>query len=88
MPNGGNLIIRTINKDDYISLIIEDTGIGMTEETRNKIFMPFFTTKDVDEGTGLGLPVVHGIIKSYHGKIKVDSLPGKGTIFEILLPIK
>ena len=67
-------------------LSVQDTGVGMNEETLDKIFLPFFTTKDVDEGTGLGLAVVHGIVTSHGGSIEVESRPGQGTRFEICLP--
>jgi signal transduction histidine kinase len=59
----------------------------MTPSVKQKIFEPFFTTKSVGEGTGLGLAVVKGIIDSHHGKISVNSTPGVGTKFEILLPV-
>ena len=60
----------------------------MTEEILEKIFTPFFTTKDVGQGTGLGLPVVHGIVSSHGGSIKVKSKVGQGTQFEIEFPVK
>jgi signal transduction histidine kinase len=88
MPDGGILTIATRSDTDNISLIIEDTGIGMNREVIKKIFLPFFTTKEIGEGTGIGLSVVHGIITSHNGLINVDSEPGKGTRFEIVLPIK
>jgi signal transduction histidine kinase len=66
---------------------VADDGIGMDEEVLKKIFIPFFTTKDVHEGTGLGLPVVHGIITSHGGTIRVHSEPGRGTRVEIRLPV-
>lgn len=87
MPEGGKLTIRTFASKDYVSLVVEDTGIGMSEDVVKKIFIPFFTTKDVDEGTGLGLAVVHGIVTSHKGSIKVESNVGQGTRFEIQLPI-
>jgi PAS domain S-box-containing protein len=72
---------------NYLELIVADSGHGMDEETLSHIFDPYFTTKDVGEGTGLGLSVVHGIIKENAGGIKVYSKPDVGTEFRILLPI-
>jgi len=88
MPSGGRLTIRTLHDKNHVSLIVEDTGIGMDGEVLKKIFTPFFTTKDVGQGTGLGLPVVHGIVTSHGGSIHVDSKVGCGTRFEIQLPRK
>ena len=88
MPSGGRLILRTLHDKDRVSLMVEDTGIGMDGEVLKKIFTPFFTTKDVGQGTGLGLPVVHGIITSHGGSIHVESKVGSGTRFEIQLPGK
>jgi signal transduction histidine kinase len=88
MPDGGILTIATRSNADNISLIIEDTGIGMNKEVIKKIFLPFFTTKEISEGTGIGLSVVHGIIASHNGIINVDSETGKGARFEVMLPIK
>ncbi|UCD82410.1 MAG: response regulator [Desulfobacterales bacterium] len=76
-----------IDTGDYICLRVEDTGHGMSETIMKRIFDPFFTTKDVDKGTGMGLAVVHGIVKSHGGAISVQSEPGKGTAFEVFLPI-
>lgn len=86
MPEGGEIIISTGKKGRQISLGVKDTGTGMTKEIKDKIFEPFFTTKSVGHGTGLGLSVVQGIINAHKGKILVRSTPGKGSIFEILLP--
>ncbi|MDD5306624.1 MAG: ATP-binding protein [Deltaproteobacteria bacterium] len=86
MPAGGVLTIRTRGRGDGVALIVEDTGIGMTEDVRKKIFLPFFTTKGIDQGTGLGLSVVHGIVTSHGGSIEVRSQPGRGSVFEIALP--
>jgi signal transduction histidine kinase len=61
--------------------------MGMSEEVRSKIFVPFFTTKDVDQGTGLGLAVVDSIVASHKGSIRVDSQVGRGCRFEIQLPV-
>jgi nitrogen-specific signal transduction histidine kinase len=88
MPTGGRLTLRTVMGKDRIGLMVEDTGIGMSEEVLKKIFIPFFTTKDVGQGTGLGLPVVHGIVTSHGGSIKVWSKVNQGTRFEIQLPVK
>ncbi|NLI74935.1 MAG: PAS domain-containing sensor histidine kinase [Candidatus Riflebacteria bacterium] len=86
MPGGGRLTVRTDRRGGMVRLAIEDTGVGMDEEVRGMIFTPFFTTKEVGMGTGLGLSVVHGIVTSHGGAIQVESQPGKGARFEILLP--
>ena len=70
----------------FIRLMVKDTGCGMTPEATERIFDPFFTTKKVGEGTGMGLSVVHGIIKSHGGTIIVESSPGKGSAFSVFLP--
>jgi len=87
MPGGGRLKIATRAAGRRVMLTVEDTGIGMGEQVLKDIFLPFFTTKDVDEGTGLGLPVVHGIVTSHGGTINVESAPGQGARFEIELPV-
>lgn len=87
MPNGGRLTIKTNSSQKFVSLIVKDTGAGMEESTIKQIFLPFFSTKDVGKGTGLGLPVVHGIVTSHGGSINVESRVGRGTRFEIQLPI-
>ncbi len=72
---------------DYAELVVADTGCGIDPEDLSHIFDPFFTTKEVGKGTGLGLSVVHGIVKEYAGAIAVDSSPGTGTRFSVLLPL-
>jgi signal transduction histidine kinase len=82
-----SLTISTRLEDNkMVSISIRDSGIGMTEKVKEKIFEPFFTTKDVGEGTGLGLSIVFSIIEKHHGKIVVESEPGKGAEFIIYLP--
>jgi len=87
MPDGGSLVIETGLDGDQAVLIVEDTGEGMSEEVKRQIFLPFYTTKDVDQGTGLGLSVVDGIVQTHGGSIKVATSPGKGTRFEIRIPL-
>jgi two-component system NtrC family sensor kinase len=87
MSGGGKITVRTWSSDHHVYLSVEDDGPGISRENLEKIFVPFFTTKDVGHGTGLGLPVVHGIITSHGGSINVDSKVGYGTRFEIRLPI-
>lgn len=86
MPRGGRLIVRTCPREQGVTCVVEDTGIGMSEEILDRVFLPFFTTKDVNQGTGLGLSVVHGIVTSHGGAIKAQSSPGQGSRFEICLP--
>ena len=86
MPVGGRLTIRTSRRGEWIAVTVEDTGIGMSDEVRGRIFLPFFTTKEVDQGTGLGLSVVHGIVAAHGGEIAVESSPGAGSRFTISLP--
>lgn len=86
MPDGGQIEITTRMDQNKIILSVADSGIGMDAETCKKCFMPFFTTKDVDQGTGLGLSVAQGIIQAHGGSVAVDSRPGKGTRFDIFFP--
>jgi signal transduction histidine kinase len=88
MPRGGKLLIRTALEGDQVLLVVQDAGVGMTPEVLKKIFLPFFTTKDVGQGTGLGLPVVHGIVTGHGGTIRVESRTGEGSRFEIRLPLR
>jgi signal transduction histidine kinase len=87
MPNGGVLRISLSWADAHLQLAISDTGHGIATDDLAKIFNPFFTTKEVGKGTGLGLTVVHGIVQEHGGSIEVDSQPGRGTTFTISLPL-
>jgi len=87
MPKGGSLTISTRSGDRTVCLAVEDTGTGMSPEVQKQVFLPFFTTKDVGQGTGLGLAVVHGIVTAHGGSIEVKSEIGKGSVFEVCLPV-
>jgi PAS domain S-box-containing protein len=102
MPKGGTLTIAASGREveassapggslspgSYVEISVTDTGAGMTEEIRHRVFEPFFTTKSDSgvSGTGLGLSTVFGIIQAHRGTITVDSTPGKGSTFRVLLP--
>lgn len=102
MPNGGNLIIKTEHKNildikgivnpdvrmgEFVSISVQDNGIGIKEEIIEKIFEPFYTTKKRGEGTGLGLSVVYGIVKQHNGWIDISSKEGVGTTANVFLPL-
>jgi PAS domain S-box-containing protein len=99
MPDGGVITISTsvVSRESlghkeaaqgraYVCLLVSDTGVGMAPEVKARIFEPFFTTKAGSDGTGLGLAVVYGIIASHQGFIEVDSTPGSGSAFRVLMP--
>jgi PAS domain S-box-containing protein len=102
MPRGGRLVVKVEHVDmdesfakthgygdpgHYACICVSDTGNGMNEEVLEKIFNPFFTTKEVGKGTGLGLSIVYGIIKQHNGYIGVTSERGRGSAFRVYLPI-
>lgn len=102
MPEGGMLTIETsyahfadghlgfseeLHPGEYAVMAATDTGVGMDEQTRQRIFEPFYTTKEVGRGTGLGLSIVYGIVRQHEGDIHVYSEPGKGTSFKVYLPL-
>ncbi|MCI0421442.1 MAG: ATP-binding protein, partial [Acidobacteria bacterium] len=86
MPEGGELVVRTSNHDSVFRIEVIDTGVGIAEEHLKKVYDPFFTTKELGRGTGLGLSVTYGIIQEHSGKISVDSKPGHGTRFVLEFP--
>ncbi|HET7113077.1 MAG TPA: ATP-binding protein, partial [Pyrinomonadaceae bacterium] len=87
IPDGGRITVMTSTGEDG-SLVVEvaDTGVGIAPENVAKIYDPFYTTKGVGQGTGLGLAVSYGIVQEHAGHISVDSMPGRGTTFRITLP--
>ncbi len=102
MPGGGTITISTARRElghdspfashflpagNYVLLTIRDTGTGIPREIMDRVFDPFFTTKPAGKGTGLGLAMAYGIVKSHKGEIRVESREGKGTTFEIYLPV-
>jgi signal transduction histidine kinase len=89
MQERGTITItaRRSASDDFIEVLISDTGCGVSADKIGQIFHPFFTTKESGQGTGLGLSIAYGIITSHHGTISVESEVGKGTTFKIRLPI-
>lgn len=101
MPDGGTLVIATdevylrdsavrarpgVHEGRYVRLTVRDTGCGMDEATRLKAFEPFFTTKPAGSGSGLGLALVHGIVRDHEGVVELESSPGTGTTVHCLLP--
>ena len=88
MPNGGVLTVESRKENDYAAVEITDSGTGIPKKDMEKIFRPFYTTKKIGEGTGLGLPISDGIVKRHSGKMYVYSYVNMGTTFRIILPTK
>jgi len=88
MPDGGTLTLRTSFSGGWLKVEVQDTGYGISPENMNKLFTPFFTTKQEIKGVGLGLAVSYGIIQRHHGKIEVQSDEGQGSVFSLHLPVK
>ncbi len=86
MPKGGTITFQSFSTDDQVHLLITDTGIGMSDEVKTRIFQPFYTTKGFSQGKGLGMSGVYSTIQEHNGTIRIkDSQPGKGTSIEIIL---
>jgi len=89
MPKGGKVLVRTLNEPaGMVTIEVSDNGMGIPPEDLKKLFTPFFTTKPIGKGTGLGLPIVYGIVKMHRGQITVRSKVNQGTTFIIQLPIR
>lgn len=87
MPDGGDLTIASTAHEDHLEFVFRDTGKGMAAEQVDKLFHPFYTTRPADKGSGLGLSVCDGIVRSCGGEIHVNSKPGRGTEFRIRIPV-
>ncbi|MCX7045605.1 MAG: ATP-binding protein [Candidatus Sumerlaeota bacterium] len=87
MPHGGKIVIHTEQGDETVSLIVEDSGSGIESHALKHIFDPLFTLKGSDEGTGMGLAIVHRIVSLHGGKLRVDSKLGIGSRFEAIFPL-
>jgi two-component system, NtrC family, sensor kinase len=87
VAGGGEVRVETRLNGDTVRVSVSDTGTGIAPEHLNKIFDPFFTTKPVGEGTGLGLSITYGIVERHGGAISVESRPGEGSIFTVVLPV-
>lgn len=87
IPSFGVITVRTESDESFIRIAISDTGCGISESALKRIFDPFFTTKEVGKGTGLGLSIAYDIVKKHRGDLQVESTPGKGTTFTMVLPI-
>jgi signal transduction histidine kinase len=85
MPDGGTLLVRSALHDGGVRLEISDSGQGLTEEECQRLFTPYYTTKQ--HGTGLGLAIVQSVVSDHRGKISVSSVSGRGTTFTIDLPV-
>jgi len=85
---GGHLTLKSMQQDSKIRILISDDGPGIPADKVNRVFDPFYTTKGVGEGTGMGLSICHGIIRGHGGEINVESSEGKGATFIIELPVR
>ena len=86
MPSGGNIRVARDRNDGEMRIVVTDTGTGILAEIQDKIFNPFFTTKE--QGSGLGLAKVFTIMESHHGRVELNSFPGQGTAFILVFPLK
>jgi two-component system, NtrC family, sensor kinase len=87
ITEGSTITLKTRLDDGWVKVTVADNGVGMDAEQIQKVFMPFYTTKDVGKGTGLGLPISQNIIEGFGGRIEVESAPGVGSAFTVVLPV-
>jgi two-component system, NtrC family, sensor kinase len=88
VSEGSKITLRTHMEEGWVKITVADDGVGMSAEQIPKAFMPFYTTKEVGKGTGLGLSISQNIVEGFGGRIEVESEPGVGSAFTVVLPVR